>query len=292
MLQLGTPLSTVAKRALLLGSGELGKEVVIELQRYGVEVIAVDRYANAPAMQVAHRSHVINMLDGALLRQVIEQEKPDFIIPEVEAIATPTLVELEKEGYNVIPTANATFLTMNRKGIRQLAHETLGLPTSNYRFAATREEFDQKLMAIVHTDAWIIDGNYQRTLPLRFEACTDVFFLDFPLEACLNGAASRIGTAREDMPWVEQEFDSEFRQYILDFQRDQIPKIYELVEQYRQTRRMARSARALWTSRTKEKTYNARFQNSFLWLSYEVVRYGNEHDISPADGSEASARVL
>ena len=103
MLQLGTPLSTVAKRALLLGSGELGKEVVIELQRYGVEVIAVDRYANAPAMQVAHRSHVINMLDGALLRQVIEQEKPDFIIPEVEAIATPTLVELEKEGYNVIP---------------------------------------------------------------------------------------------------------------------------------------------------------------------------------------------
>ena len=106
------------------------------------------------------------------------------------------------------------------------------------RTTATREEFDQKLMAIVHTDAWIIDGNYQRTLPLRFEACTDVFFLDFPLEACLNGAASRIGTAREDMPWVEQEFDPGFRQYILDFQRDQIPKIYELVEQYRQTRRI------------------------------------------------------
>ena len=141
MLQLGTPLSTVAKRALLLGSGELGKEVVIELQRYGVEVIAVDRYANAPAMQVAHRSHVINMLDGALLRQVIEQEKPDFIIPEVEAIATPTLVELEKEGYNVIPTAKATLLTMNREGIRRLAAEELGLPTATYRFADTYEEF-------------------------------------------------------------------------------------------------------------------------------------------------------
>ena len=141
MLQLGTPLSTVAKRALLLGSGELGKEVVIELQRYGIEVIAVDRYANAPAMQVAHRSHVINMLDGALLRQVIEQEKPDFIIPEVEAIATPTLVELEKEGYNVIPTAKATLLTMNREGIRRLAAEELGLPTATYRFADTYEEF-------------------------------------------------------------------------------------------------------------------------------------------------------
>ena len=115
MLQLGTPLSTVAKRALLLGSGELGKEVVI--------------------------SHVINMLDGALLRQVIEQEKPDFIIPEVEAIATPTLVELEKEGYNVIPTAKATLLTMNREGIRRLAAEELGLPTATYRFADTYEEF-------------------------------------------------------------------------------------------------------------------------------------------------------
>ncbi len=148
MLQLGTPLTPVAKRALLLGSGELGKEVVIELQRYGVEVIAVDRYANAPAMQVAHRCHVINMLDGAALRQVIESERPDFIIPEVEAIATPTLVQLEKEGYNVIPTANAAFLTMNRKGIRQLAHETLGLPTSPYRFAATREEFDAAIAAV------------------------------------------------------------------------------------------------------------------------------------------------
>ena len=142
MVKIGTPLTPVAKKALLCGAGELGKEVAIELQRYGVEVIALDRYANAPAMQVAHRSHVLSMLDGARLREIIEQEQPDLIIPEVEAIATPELVKLEREGYHVIPTANATLLTMNRKGIRQLAHETLGLPTSNYRFAATREEFD------------------------------------------------------------------------------------------------------------------------------------------------------
>ncbi len=148
MLQLGTPLTPVAKRALLLGSGELGKEVVIELQRYGVEVIAVDRYANAPAMQVAHRCHVINMLDGAALRQVIESERPDFIIPEVEAIATPTLVQLEKEGYNVIPTAKATLLTMNREGIRRLAAEELGLPTATYRFADTYEEFRAAIKAV------------------------------------------------------------------------------------------------------------------------------------------------
>lgn len=148
MVKIGTPLTKVAKRALLCGSGELGKEVTLELQRYGVEVIACDRYENAPAMQVAHRSHVLNMLDGQHLREVIELEKPDIIIPEVEAIATPTLVELEKEGYNVIPTANAAFLTMNRKGIRQLAAETLGLPTSKYRFAATREEFDAAIKEI------------------------------------------------------------------------------------------------------------------------------------------------
>lgn len=141
MTTIGTPLSPIAKRALLCGSGELGKEVTIELQRYGVEVIACDRYANAPAMQVAHRSHVLNMLDGAALRAVIEEEKPDIIIPEVEAIATPTLVELEKEGYNVIPTAKAAFLTMNREGIRRLAAEELGLPTSFYRFADTEEQF-------------------------------------------------------------------------------------------------------------------------------------------------------
>jgi len=141
MTTIGTPLTSVAKKALLCGSGELGKEVTIELQRYGVEVIACDRYANAPAMQVAHRSHVFNMLDGAKLRQVIEEEKPDIIIPEVEAIATPTLVELEKEGYKVIPTANAAFLTMNREGIRRLAAEELGLPTSFYRFADNYEQF-------------------------------------------------------------------------------------------------------------------------------------------------------
>jgi phosphoribosylglycinamide formyltransferase 2 len=125
-----------------LGGGELGKEVVIELQRLGVEVIVVDRYANAPAMQVAHRSHVISMLDGAALREVIEQEHPDYIVPEIEAIATDTLVELEAEGYTVIPTARAARLTMNREGIRRLAAEELGLTTSPYRFAQDRAEFD------------------------------------------------------------------------------------------------------------------------------------------------------
>ena len=148
MVKIGTPMTSVGKKAVLCGSGELGKEVAIELQRYGVEVIALDKYENAPAMQVAHRSYVLSMLDGARLREIIEKEKPDYIIPEVEAIATPTLVELEKEGYNVIPTANATLLTMNRKGIRQLAAETLGIKTSPYRFAATREEFDAAIEAI------------------------------------------------------------------------------------------------------------------------------------------------
>ena len=142
MVKIGTPMTPVGKKAILCGSGELGKEVAIELQRYGVEVIALDKYPNAPAMQVAHRSYVLSMLDGERLREIIEKEKPDYIIPEVEAIATPTLVALEKEGYNVIPTANATLLTMNRKGIRQLAAEELGIPTSPYCFAATREEFD------------------------------------------------------------------------------------------------------------------------------------------------------
>ncbi len=148
MLKIGSPLTSVAKKALLCGSGELGKEVTMELQRYGIEVIAVDRYANAPAMQVAHRSYVINMLDGKQLRELIEREKPDFIIPEVEAIATPTLVELEKEGFNVIPTANATLLTMNREGIRRLAAEELGLPTATYRFADTYEEFKEAIAQI------------------------------------------------------------------------------------------------------------------------------------------------
>jgi len=131
-------MTTKGRKALLLGSGELGKEVAIELQRMGVEVVACDKYANAPAMQVAHRSYVFSMLDGAELRRVVELEKPDHIIPEVEAIATPVLVELEKEGYNVTPTATAAFLTMNREGIRRLAAEQLGLPTSPYRFAETR----------------------------------------------------------------------------------------------------------------------------------------------------------
>lgn len=141
-------MTEVGKKALLCGSGELGKEVAIELQRFGVEVVALDRYPNAPAMHVADRSYVLSMLDGTKLREIIEKEKPDYIIPEVEAIATTTLVELEKEGYNVIPTANAAYLTMNRKGIRQLAAETLGLPTSRYRFAKTREEFDEAVREI------------------------------------------------------------------------------------------------------------------------------------------------
>lgn len=141
MTKIGTPLTSVAKKAVLCGSGELGKEVAIELQRYGVEVIALDRYENAPAMQVAHRSYTLPMLDGARLREIIEKEKPDHIIPEIEAIATPELVKLEKEGYNVTPTAKAVFLTMNREGIRRLAAEELGLPTSKYVFADTYEEF-------------------------------------------------------------------------------------------------------------------------------------------------------
>lgn len=141
MTTIGTPFTPSGKKVLLLGSGELGKEVTIELQRYGVEVIACDKYADAPAMQVANRCYVFNMLDGEELRRIVEAERPDHIIPEVEAIATPMLVELEKEGYNVTPTANATLLTMNREGIRRLAAEELGLPTSPYRFASSKEEF-------------------------------------------------------------------------------------------------------------------------------------------------------
>lgn len=137
----GTPHTDTAIRVLLLGSGELGKEVAIELQRFAVEVVAVDRYAGAPAMQVAHRSHVIDMLDGAELRRVIALEKPDLVVPEIEAIHTPTLVELEKDGLHVVPTARAAWLTMDREGIRRLAAEELGLPTSPYRFVDTREEY-------------------------------------------------------------------------------------------------------------------------------------------------------
>jgi phosphoribosylglycinamide formyltransferase 2 len=146
--RIGTPLSEGAKKVLLCGAGELGKEVTIELQRLGVEVIAVDRYANAPAMQVAHRSHVINMLDAAALRAVIEQEQPDLIVPEIEAIATATLAELEDEGFTVIPTAKATQLTMNREGIRRLAAEELGLKTSAYEFAQTKDEYEKAVANI------------------------------------------------------------------------------------------------------------------------------------------------
>ena len=148
MANIGTTFTKSGKKAVLCGSGELGKEVAIELQRYGVEVVALDKYANAPAMHIAHRSHVLSMLDGEALKAVIKEENPDFIIPEIEAIATDKLVELEKEGFNVIPTANATLLTMNREGIRRLAAETLGLPTSPYRFAQTREEFDKAVEEI------------------------------------------------------------------------------------------------------------------------------------------------
>lgn len=147
-MKIGSVLTPIAEKALLLGSGELGKEVALELQRYGVEVIACDKYPNAPAMQVAHRSYVFNMLDGETLRSVIEQEKPDHIIPEVEAIATDVLVELEKEGYNVTPTARAARLTMNREGIRRLAAEELGIKTSPYMFASTDDEFRKAVETI------------------------------------------------------------------------------------------------------------------------------------------------
>jgi phosphoribosylglycinamide formyltransferase 2 len=148
MKSFGTPYSDHTLRVLLLGAGELGKEVAIELQRYAVEVIAVDRYANAPAMQVAHRSHVIDMLDGAALRAVIELEKPDLVVPEIEAIHTPTLIALEKEGQRVIPTARAAWLTMDREGIRKLAAEELKLPTSPYRFCDDETQYRGAVAAI------------------------------------------------------------------------------------------------------------------------------------------------
>ncbi len=148
MAKIGSVMTPVGRKALLLGSGELGKEVAIELQRYGVEVVACDKYPGAPAMQIAHRCHVFNMLDGAKLREIIELEKPDHIIPEVEAIATPVLKELEAEGYNVTPTANAAWLTMNREGIRRLAAEELGVKTSPYRFASDYEEFKKAVEEI------------------------------------------------------------------------------------------------------------------------------------------------
>ncbi len=148
MLTLGTPRTRTATKLMLLGSGELGKEVAIEAQRLGVHVIACDRYAGAPAMQVAHTAHVLPMLDGAALRKVIEAERPDFIVPEIEAIATETLLELEAEGFNVIPTARAARLTMDREGIRRLAAEELGLQTSPYRFASTEAEYQAAVREI------------------------------------------------------------------------------------------------------------------------------------------------
>ncbi|HDR1555962.1 TPA: formate-dependent phosphoribosylglycinamide formyltransferase [Pasteurella multocida] len=148
MTTIGTPLTPKATKVMMLGSGELGKEVVIELQRLGVEVIAVDRYANAPAQQVAHRAYTISMLDGEALKALVEKEKPDYIVPKVEAIATATLVELEQAGFTVIPTAKATQLTMNREGIRRLAAEELGLPTSNYQFVDNFDDFKRAVEKI------------------------------------------------------------------------------------------------------------------------------------------------
>jgi phosphoribosylglycinamide formyltransferase 2 len=147
-LNIGTPLTSTAKKVVLLGSGELAKEVVIEFQRLGVEVIAVDRYPNAPAMQVAHRSHVINMLDPVELRKVIELENPDYIVPEIEAISTDTLLELENEGYKIVPSAKATSLTMNREGIRRLVAEKLNINTSDYRFADTQQSYERAVLEI------------------------------------------------------------------------------------------------------------------------------------------------
>ncbi len=137
--EIGTPFSAAGKKALLLGSGELGKEVTIELQRYGVVVVALDKYAGAPAMHVADKAITVSMLDGDAIRRIVEEERPDYIIPEIEAIATPTLIALEKEGWNVVPTAAATFTTMNRREIRTLAAEKLGLPTSSYRALPVRK---------------------------------------------------------------------------------------------------------------------------------------------------------
>ena len=148
MANIGTTFTKSGKKAVLCGSGELGKEVALELQRYGVEVVALDKYANAPAMHVAHRSRVLSMLDGDALESVIREEKPDYVIPEIEAIATDRLVKLEADGFKIVPTAQATKITMNREGIRRLAAETLEIPTSPYRFAQTREEFDKAVAEI------------------------------------------------------------------------------------------------------------------------------------------------
>ena len=212
---LGTALTAGATKVMMLGSGELGKEVVIELQRLGVEVIAVDRYANAPAMQVAHRSHVIDMLDGGALKQVIEQEDPDLVVPEIEAIATPTLVEMERNGLRVIPTAGAARLTMDREGIRRLAAEELGVRTSAYRFAYNEADYRRAIDAIgmpcivkpvmsssgkgqstVHTEA-DIDTSWQYAVEGARGASGSVIvegFVDFDYEITLLTVQHRDGT--------------------------------------------------------------------------------------------------
>lgn len=212
---LGTALTAGATKVMMLGSGELGKEVVIELQRLGVEVIAVDRYANAPAMQVAHRSHVIDMLDGGALKQVIEQEDPDLVVPEIEAIATPTLVEMERNGQRVIPTAGAARLTMDREGIRRLAAEELGVRTSAYRFADSEADYRRAIEAIgmpcivkpvmsssgkgqstVHTEA-DIDTSWQYAVEGARGASGSVIvegFVDFDYEITLLTVQHRDGT--------------------------------------------------------------------------------------------------
>jgi len=212
---LGTALTAGATKVMMLGSGELGKEVVIELQRLGVEVIAVDRYANAPAMQVAHRSHVIDMLDGGALKQVIEQEDPDLVVPEIEAIATPTLVEMERNGLRVIPTAGAARMTMDREGIRRLAAEELGVRTSAYRFADNEADYRRAIDAIgmpcivkpvmsssgkgqstVHTEA-DIDTSWQYAVEGARGASGSVIvegFVDFDYEITLLTVQHRDGT--------------------------------------------------------------------------------------------------
>ena len=168
MASIGTTFTKSGKKAILCGSGELGKEVALELQRYGVEVVALDKYENAPAMHVAHSSYVLSMLDGDALESIIREEKPDYIIPEIEAIATDRLVKLEEDGFNVVPTAMATRITMNREGIRRLAAEQLGIPTSPYRFAQTREEFDKAVEEIgipcVVTPVMSSSGHGQTTI--------------------------------------------------------------------------------------------------------------------------------
>lgn len=233
MSTIGTPCSESATKMLLLGSGELGKEVAIEAQRLGIEVIAVDRYDNAPAMQIAHRSHTISMLDSVALRGIIEKEKPDFIVPEIEAIHTPTLVELESEGYTVIPTATAARLTMDREGIRNLAAVELDIPTSPYLFADTEDEYfdavkklglpcvvkpvmssSGKGQSLVKTEddisnAWTYSQEGSRT----GSACRIIVegFVDFDYEITLLTVRHRDGTSY-CAPIGHYQIDGDYRQ--------------------------------------------------------------------------------